>query len=294
MKEKRAGTKAFEKEAQISHIELEEKRQIEVAKEKLVKKLQQNFKPQKIKIDRVAPVVYATFTKKQIATIAQYSEVGRIFLHQTEGISDLTNSISIAKSDEVQSSGVKGSGIKVAVWEKGPDETDKLVITDFYDPSQTNKEDHARLTHAVIKNKQTGPNGHAPSCDLYSANHNDIDALSWAVQIKECTVVSQSFHRNNEQTSSSLSYDDIYKDWLILHWPYPTIIQAAGNGEADEYVNHKGYNSLCIGNHDDTAGTMAGDSVFRNPSSLHADRELPELCANGIGVTAVGLTMTGT
>jgi hypothetical protein len=39
---------------------------------------------------------------------------------------------------------------------------------------------------------------------------------------------------------------------------------------------------------------MSGSSVFRNPSSLHGDRELPELCANGTGVTGVGLTMSGT
>ena len=30
-------------------------------------------------------------------------------------------------------------------------------------------------------------------------------------------------------------------------------------------MNHKGFNSLAVGNHDDTAGAMSGDSVFRNP-----------------------------
>ena len=101
-----------------------------------------------------------------------------------------------------------------------------------------------------------------------------------------------------------MSYDDIYKDWLALQWPYPTICQAAGNfwqGDpdniqppSDEYVNHKGYNGLTVGNHDDTATAMSGDSVFRNPSSAHGDRELPEIAANGTAVTTVGLTMSGT
>jgi hypothetical protein len=119
-----------------------------------------------------------------------------------------------------------------------------------------------------------------------------------------CTVVSQSFHRHSEASSSDLSFDDIVKDWLILHWPYPTILQAAGNffvGDPDnitpiedEYVNHKGYNSLAIGNHNDSAGIMVGSSVFRNPSTLHGDRELPELSANGEMVTAAGWTDTGT
>jgi hypothetical protein len=39
---------------------------------------------------------------------------------------------------------------------------------------------------------------------------------------------------------------------------------------------------------------MASDSVFRNPASSHGDREQPEIAANGIGVTSVGLSMSGT
>ena len=59
-------------------------------------------------------------------------------------------------------------------------------------------------------------------------------------------------------------------------------------------MNHKGYNSLAIANHDDSAAAMASSSVFRNPTSAHGDRELPELAANGTSVTADGITMTGT
>ena len=91
---------------------------------------------------------------------------------------------------------------------------------------------------------------------------------------------------------------------LALRWPYPTIVQAAGNffvGDADgiipiedEFVNHKGFNTLAIGNHDDTAGAMSGDSVFRNPTTTHGDRELPELAANGTGVSANGQNKSGT
>ena len=39
---------------------------------------------------------------------------------------------------------------------------------------------------------------------------------------------------------------------------------------------------------------MASDSVFRNPALAHGDRELPEIAANGVNVTAVGLTFSGT
>ena len=66
------------------------------------------------------------------------------------------------------------------------------------------------------------------------------------------------------------------------------------NPPSSEFVNHKGFNTLTVGNHDDCATTIAGDSVFRNPNSPHADRELQELVANGTGVMAVGVTGSGT
>lgn len=47
---------------------------------------------------------------------------------------------------------------------------------------------------------------------------------------------------------------------MALQFPYPTIVHAAGNFYiddpdnitplSDEYVNHKGYNTLSIGNHE--------------------------------------------
>ncbi len=200
---------------------------------------------------------------------------------------------------------MKLRGIKVAVWENwGPDRFDDLEITDSKNPNPAT-DWHATLTHAIIKNKEKNkPHGHAPSCELYSANEEGTDALEWAVLDKECTVINQSFHRSKKDAlSSTLSNDDVLKDWLVVHWPYPTIIQAAGNlSDFDninppekEYVNHKGYNSLRVGNHDDSASSMF-KSAWRNPSSSNGDRELPEICANGNGndVWAAGVHGNGT
>lgn len=260
--------------------------------------LRKEFGRIKVNVDLVAPVVYTELMKEQISQLVKRPEVVAVFLHEKDGIDDLQDSMAIANSNDVHSLGYKGANVKVAVWEQGPDVTTKLVIQAFYDPAQTNTSNHARHTHGIIKNKEKNkPHGHAPSCKLHSANDYDLDALRWAVGDKECTVISQSFHRSSEQTSSALSFDDIYKDWLILHWPFPTILQAAGNfaaGGSNEYVNHKGYNSLAVGNHNDDATIMAGDSVFRNPDTAHDDRELPEISANGTNVTTVGLTKWGT
>ena len=131
----------------------------------------------------------------------------------------------------------------------------------------------------------------SPGCSLYSANDKGRAALRWAVHDQDCTIVNQSFHRPSEPESDSFSSDDLYGDWLALHWPYPLIVHAAGNfweGDPDdidppssEYVNHKGFKTISVGNHDDSAAAMATSSVYRNPDSPHGDRELPEICANG-------------
>jgi hypothetical protein len=164
---------------------------------------------------------------------------------------------------------------------------------------------HCRLTHAIIKNIEANrPHGHARLQTL-SANTTGTDALRWALESAQaCTVISQSFHRTSEAQNGTLQGDDVLKDWLVLRWPYPTIVQAAGNfysGDIDnlnppqyEYVNHKTFNCLVVGNHDDTANAISGDSVFRNPASPTGDRELPDITANGTAVTAVGLTDSGT
>jgi len=246
------------------------------------------------RVDEHAPVMYGLASVGAVRELAGLESVEGVFLHSQEGIPDLGDSIAIANSDDAHALGFDGTGVDVAVYEQGPSDTTNLSITAQYDstpPAST----HARLTHAIVKNIEPNkPHGHAPDCNLHSANSYDLDAIRWAAQDQGCTVISQSFHRDAEQTSSTLSFDDIYKDWLALHWPWPTICEAAGNGPDDEFVNHKGYNRVTVANHDDTASGMASDTVFANPSSSHGDRELPEIAANGTGVSAVGVSDSGT
>ena len=247
-----------------------------------------------VRVDSSAPLVFGIVSAAGVAELAASGEVAAIFLHQTEGFDDLGNSIAIANADDAHTAGFTGTGINVAVYEQGPDDTSNLDIDDQFDSSPSTSQ-HSRHTHGIIKNiERNAPHGHAPDCNLHSANSYDLDALRWAVEDRGCTVISQSFHRDAEQTSSGLSFDDVYKDHLALHWPYPSICEAAGNGVDTEFVNHKGFNRLTVGNHNDAADAMASDSVFRNPASSHGDRELPEIAANGTGVTAVGLTLGGT
>ena len=256
------------------------------------------------KPDDAVPAVRATATVAQIRRLAENKAIGVILFDDVTAINDLGDSIAVARSDRAHLAGFDGTGIRVAVWEDGPSVTTNLTFAGRFTTTPS-ASDHARLTSAIVKNTESNkPHGHAPDCDLFSANASGTDALRWAVRDQHCTVVSQSFHRSTEPGGSGLQADDLLKDMLALRWPYPTIVQAAGNfwlGDSDgisppedEFVNHKGFNSLAIGNHDDTAGSMSSDSVFRNPSTSHGDRELPELAANGTGVSANGQNKSGT
>lgn len=272
-------------------------RQVAIIESKIANIVQ--VKP--IRQSSLAPVLIYELTPEQIRQMESLEEVAALMHHDPKGIDDLQDSLDISRGQQVvYTDGNRARNIRVAVWESGPDNESNLVINDRFDANPSTSS-HARLTHAIIKNKEANaPNGYAPDCKLFSANDKDTSALEWAVDDKNCRVISQSFHRSSEQTDGSLSSDDVLKDYLVMHYPYPTIIQAAGNivtgdgDTVDEFVNHKGYNSMAIGNHDDNATAMSGSTTFRNPTTDHGDRELPELCANGTGVSAVGLTKSGT
>jgi hypothetical protein len=256
------------------------------------------------------PVLLATVPAAQIRDLARSDMVARIFFYESDGIDDIWDSLAVSHADKVLSQGWRGTGVRVAVWEDGPDDTTNLSIAGRFSTTPETDE-HARMTTSIIKYRDrlltdvTGRpfyGGYAPGASVYSANTPDIEALDWAVLTQNCRVINQSFHRDSEAANGTHSFDDTYKDYLVIHYPYPTIVQAAGNLADDdeidppeaEFVNHKGYNSLAVGNHNNEATAMSSDSASRNPETTMGDRELPEICANGTDVTVLGLTKSGT
>jgi hypothetical protein len=87
--------------------------------------------------------------------------------------------MAIAGSDDVHALGFRGAGIRVAVWEDGPDDTTNLSIAGRFTSSPSTS-DHSRHVHGIIRNvERNAPRGHARSCQLFSANDKDLDALDW-------------------------------------------------------------------------------------------------------------------
>lgn len=255
-----------------------------------------------------SPFVAAKLNADQIKILSASTQVKMLLAYDERGRTDLATSLAISNADNVNASGNHGGGVRVAVFEGRPTNTANLNILDSYSvfagivPSTSN---HAQNVSAIINNR-TAVAGYAPSTSFYAADSTNIAAFNWAVDNQRVSAINQSFHRAAE-IGDGMQADDIYKDYKVLHYPWPTIVQAAGNwcaagspcfeGGVDvtsEFVNHKGYNSISIGNHNDTATSMSGSSCFVNPSSPRRDRELPELSANGTTVTADGIGMSGT
>lgn len=254
------------------------------------------------------PFLTLKTTKARLDALSASPAIRAFLPVDDAGRMDLATQMGIANADDVQALGVKGAGVKVAVFEGCPDSTAQLSIAASYTASigtACSASQHARHTTGIIKNTSAVA-GFAPSTSMYSADSTDLAALTWAIDTQRVNVINQSFHRAAE-IGDGLQNDDFYKDYKVLHYPWPTISHAAGNwcpsgsscfeggtSALSEFVNHKGYNTISVGNHNDTAAAMSASSVFVNPSSAHNDRELPEIAANGENVTAVGLTMSGT
>ncbi|MBM4266066.1 MAG: S8/S53 family peptidase [Deltaproteobacteria bacterium] len=255
-----------------------------------------------------SPFVVADLSGARVKELAGNGVVRMLLAHDEKGREDLATAMSVAHADDVIATGIDGDGIEVAVWENCPDDTSDLVIEDSFSDSEgiaCNARQHSRHVTGIIRNT-TAVSGFAPAASMFSADTTSLDALDWAIDDERVSVINQSFHRAAE-IGDGIQADDLYKDYKVMHYPWPTIVQAAGNwcgsgtscfeggnDVLDEFVNHKGFNSISIGNHDDDASEMSASSCFVNPTSPHGDRELPELSANGTNVDAVGLVMGGT
>jgi hypothetical protein len=153
--------------------------------------------------------------------------------------------------------------------------------------------------------------GFAPDCNLFCANFATtaigqayvgealLNPLTWCAN-KDITVINQSWHTVsaygtitqggisygfNSEGSGERTYDDQVIDMYASTFPFPTICQAAGNiSITNEFVNHKGYNTIVVGQ-DLRDGGMSLTSVFKNPTS---HQELPHVtCAvnEAVGVS---------
>ena len=203
----------------------------------------------------------------------------------------------------------RGFGVKVAVIEDGQlDRNENCFRIDDQRSGIGFLDDHITNCVGMIANRcesggiSGGWVGYAPEASVLVANGSGgyKGAYRWA-RNREVDVVSMSYHLPGEETNGSLHSRDEYFDYWTTQFPYPSVFVSAGNeaGE-DAFASGKGFNFFGVGDVIvDADGNRCDDNMgnwssWKNPTTPHDDREVPEIASPGSTHALLGRTFNGT
>jgi len=167
--------------------------------------------------------------------------------------------------------------------------------------------DHMTKSVGIVGNRYSaggcsGPwQGYAPDASVLLANESAYqDRYDWA-RGQGVNVVTMSWHFGSEESSGALHSRDVYFDYWVTRYPYPSVFASAGNeAAADAFASGKGYNFLGVGNvlndgdGDRCNDAISSDSSRKNPTSPHSDHEVPALASPGSRHDLLGSSFGGT
>lgn len=199
-----------------------------------------------------------------------------------------------------------GAGRGVCLIEANrPDDTSQLQIADTASPNGSTYW-HIRMTSGLVRN--TGTTDIAPAASVFIGNWDQYVGTPSAPTVHEWCSSKGAGQINfswsfSDGSPGGLNGVDMQEDYFSKIWPYPLYVPAAGNKGCNagyDTVQNRGHNALVVGGSDDKGTTTFYDdtiyncSSFRNPTSLHSDRELPNMIAPAVQVDSVGLVADGT
>ena len=207
--------------------------------------------------------------------------------------------------DRVYELGVRGDGVTIAIVEDGAVSNSGTGINlsgwALPAPGITT---HATAVAGVAASDHSVLPGHARGASVFSAGF--VNA-TWAEIMGAATsaisggaeVLNMSWGGDSQR---QLTVMDRYWDYQV-RYNTVTVTVAAGNyGTGSGNVMYPAIAWNCItvgaaedlGNADWSDDIMAGYSSFNDPISTHGDREKPELCAIGSGLSSMGIGGTPT
>lgn len=258
------------------------------------------------------PFVSAVLPAGAIRELARDPRVAFIGMDQEKEVSDyptIAQSLPTTSTHTVHSAGVKGAGVRIAVLEGGTLNVSQSCFNiGAIQSSSPAASDHMTKSVGIIGNRYSSTGtcsgswqGYAPDAKVYLANVSDYkDRYDWA-KSKGVNVITMSWHFGSEETNGDLHARDVYFDYWTTRYPYPTIFTSAGNQAAvGAYASGKGYNFFGVGNVDNDGDgnrcndTISSSSSWKNPTSPHSDREIPEIAAPGSRHDLLGSSFGGT
>jgi hypothetical protein len=256
------------------------------------------------------PFVRARLPARVLRELMRDERIAFIGMDDEKEIPDyptIAESLPTTRVDNVHSSGFRGAGIRVAVLESGglwkPAACFNIGATQV---SGSAADDHMTKSIGIMGNRYAdgGCNGawqgYAPDATVLVANASDYeDRYDWA-RDRGVNVVTMSWHSGSEETDGSLSSRDVYFDYWVTRWPYPSVFTSAGNQAPDAFASGKGYNFSGVGNvvndgdGDRCNDVISSDSSNKDPTSPHGDREVPALATPGSRHALLGSSFGGT
>ena len=259
------------------------------------------------------PFVRAQIPIRALRGLSRDERITFIGLDEEKVVLDyptIPQSLPTTRADTVQSSGFRGSGVKIAVLERGglwkPPAC--FNIGDIHYPSHA-PDDHMTMSVGIIGNRYSSERrdcsgslqGYAPDASVLVANDWAYqDGYDWA-RGQGVNVVTMSWHKPSEKTSGALSSRDMYFDYWVARFPYPSVFTSAGNGAAlNDFACGKGYNFFGVGDvlndgdGDRCNDAICSDSSRKNPTSPHSDHEVPAVAAPGSFHDLLGYSFGGT
>lgn len=243
---------------------------------------------------KYAPLIYVELSKDNILDIQKRNEVEMISLER-KAVPEINSAVPTILAPPVWNYNI-GTGVKVAVVEDDGIAFDNPFIPDgiYYMPTSPNIDMHATMVAGVIASVNSEYKGVAPGVSLISANSQDyfesslIAASDWALE-NDADILSLSWGIPSDR---KLTVMDKYYDYIVSHFPYPTVVKSAGNSAGKITSPGNAWNVITVGAIDDKNtidwldDEMASYSSFVDPKSPHKDREKPEVVAVGNRITS--------
>lgn len=256
------------------------------------------------------PFVVASLLPDAVRSLSRDDRVAFVGLAREREVPDyptIEESLPTTRTEVVHSSGIRGGGVRIAVLESGTPDINAACfnIAATQDTSQP-ANNHMTKSIGIIGNRYADGRcggdwqGYAPEARVFLANADDYqDRYEWARE-RNVNVVTMSWHFGSEEDDGSLHSRDVYFDYWVTRWPYPSVFTSAGNEADDAFASGKGFNFMGVGNvlneddGDRCDDVISTTSSWKNPTSPHSDHEVPAIAAPGSRHALLGSSFGGT
>jgi hypothetical protein len=256
------------------------------------------------------PFVVVSLPADAVRALARDDRVVFVGMAREREVPDyptIPESLPTTRTEIVHGTGVRGAGVRIAVLESGSPDVDAAcfnigAMQDSAQPANS----HMTKSIGIIGNRYADGKcggdwqGYAPEATVLLANADDYqDRYEWA-RDQNANVISMSWHFGSEEDDGSLHSRDVYFDYWVTRWPYPSVFTSAGNEADDAFASGKGYNLMGVGNvineddGDRCNDVISTSSSWKNPTTPHSDHEVPAIAAPGSRHALLGSSFGGT